>query len=210
MNVWGIVLAAGAARRFGSAKQFATLGGRSLVDRVVLTAGSACDAVVVVLPHTVRWGGPTVAAAVPGGSTRAASVRCALRAVPPTAEIIVVHDAAHPLATRALFDSVIAGVAGGAEATIPALRPSEPIKRVRDDRVLETIPRDELMIIQTPHAFRAEALRAVHSKGDEAIEDSAMVERMGGTITVVRGDPRNLHVTSPIELEMASQLLGSE
>jgi 2-C-methyl-D-erythritol 4-phosphate cytidylyltransferase len=210
VHVWGIVLAAGGARRFGSLKQFANLGGRSLVDRVIQTAGAACDALVVVLPKDATWDGPPVAAAVSGGPTRAGSVRSGLRAIPPAAEIIVVHDAAHPLANRTLFESVIEGVQRGADAAIPALSLSEPIKRVRGGVVVGTLPRDDLMIVQTPHAFRAEVLRRVHEEGEEAIEDSAMVERMGGIIAVVPGDPRNLHVTTPLELEMVARLLRAE
>jgi 2-C-methyl-D-erythritol 4-phosphate cytidylyltransferase len=210
VHVWGIVLAAGDARRFGSLKQFANLGGRSLVDRVVQTPAAACDAVVVVVHPDTSWNGPPVAAVVSGGPTRAGSMRCGLRAIPPSAEIIVVHDAAHPLATRALFESVIEGVAGGADAAIPAFSLLDPIKRVRGGRVVHTLHGGELMMVQTPHAFRAEVLRRVHEGGDEAIEDSAMVERMGGTIVVVPGDPRNLHVTTPLELEMAALLLGAE
>jgi 2-C-methyl-D-erythritol 4-phosphate cytidylyltransferase len=210
VHVWGIVLAAGDARRFGSLKQFADLGGRSLVERVVQTATSACGAVVLVVPQTFAWEGSPIATTVPGGRTRAESVRCGLRAVHPSAEIIVVHDAAHPLATRALFEAVIDAVAAGADAAIPALPLSEPIKRIREEHVVETLLRDELMIVQTPHAFRAEVLRTVHAEGGEAIEDSAMVERMGGRIAVVPGDPRNLHVTTPLELGIAARLIEGE
>jgi 2-C-methyl-D-erythritol 4-phosphate cytidylyltransferase len=205
-----IVLAAGDATRFGELKQFAAAGGVRLVDHVVETAGSVCDAVVVVLPPSYLWDGPPVDARVTGGPTRAASVRCGLRAITRTAEIIVVHDVAHPLASRALFESVIRAVADGSDAAIPALPLTEPIKRVRAHRIVETLSRDELMIVQTPHAFRADVLRSAHSEETEAIEDSSMVEDAGGTIAVVPGDPRNLHVTTPADLVLVARFLSED
>jgi 2-C-methyl-D-erythritol 4-phosphate cytidylyltransferase len=208
MSTWAIVLAAGEATRFGGRKQFANAGGLRLVDRVVHTASSTCDRVIVVLPTGVAWDGPAVAAVVPGGPTRASSVRSALRAVGPDADVIVVHDAAHPLAPAELFASVIDAVRHGADAAIPALRLTDPIKRVRNDIVVETLPRHDLVLVQTPHAFRAEVLRAVHAADGDAIEDSAMVEQAGGTIAVVPGDPANLHVTTKADLEIVARLIG--
>jgi 2-C-methyl-D-erythritol 4-phosphate cytidylyltransferase len=208
MSTWAIVLAAGEATRFGGRKQFANAGGVRLVDRVVQTASSTCDSVVVVLPEGALWNGPPVAAVVVGGPTRAGSVRSALRTVGPDADVIVVHDAAHPLAPPELFASVIDAVRQGADAAIPALPVTDPIKRVRDDMVVETLPRRDLVLVQTPHAFRADVLRAVHATDGEAIEDSAMVEEAGGTIAVVRGDPANVHVITKADLEFVARLLG--
>lgn len=202
------MLAAGEATRFGGRKQFENAGGLRLVDRVVHTASSMCDSVVVVLPKGVRWDGPAVAAVVVGGSTRATSVRSALRAVDSEADVIVVHDAAHPLATPALFSSVIDAVKHGADAAIPGLPLTEPIKRVRNDIIVETLPKHDLVLVQTPHAFRADVLRAVHAAGGDAIEDSVMVEQAGGTIAVVPGDPANLHVTTKADLEIVARLIG--
>jgi 2-C-methyl-D-erythritol 4-phosphate cytidylyltransferase len=207
VSVWGIVLAAGAGTRFGDTKQFATLGGRRLVDRVVETAGSVCDDVVVVLPEEAEWRGPRVTAAVAGGSTRAESVRRGLRAVPPEAEIIVVHDAAHPLASRALFEAVVGALTEGVDCVLPCLPLTEPIKRVQDGRVVATLPRDDWIVVQSPHVFRARVLRAAHRGAPEAVEDTVLVEELGGTIAAVPGEPTNLHVTTPAELELAARLV---
>jgi 2-C-methyl-D-erythritol 4-phosphate cytidylyltransferase len=209
MSVWGIVLAAGAGTRFGDTKQFAALGGLRLVDRVVETAGSVCDDVVVVLPEEeeAKWRGPPVTAAVAGGSTRAESVRRGLGVVPPEAEIIVVHDAAHPLASRALFEAVVGALTEGIDCALPCLPLIEPIKRVHDGRVVATLARDGWMVVQTPHAFRARVLRAAHRGAPEAVEDTVLVEELGGTIAAVPGEPTNLHVTTPAELELAARLV---
>ena len=207
MRTWAIVLAAGRAHRFGGAKQFALLGGRRLVDRVVATVSQVCDACVVVLPAGVAWTGPPVAAAVAGGATRAASVRAGLAAVPEIAEVVVVSDAAHPLASAALFRSVVGAVEAGAAAAVPGLPLAEVLKRVDAGRVVGTVPKDGLVLAQTPQAFRAAALRAAHAHRPEATEDSELVAALGLEVALVAAEPTNLHVTTPADLAMADLLL---
>ncbi len=115
----GIVVAGGSGSRFGVPKQFETVAGARLVDRAVDAVTAACDDVVLVLPAGVAWDGRSVAATVPGGSTRSASVRAGLDAVAGWAAVVVVHDAARPLAPPALFDAVIDAVRAGADAAVP-------------------------------------------------------------------------------------------
>jgi 2-C-methyl-D-erythritol 4-phosphate cytidylyltransferase len=206
VSTWGIVVAGGSGDRFGVPKQFETVGGTRLVDRAVVTASVACDDVVVVLPAGVGWDGPPVAAAVPGGATRSASVRAGLDAVPGSADVVVVHDAARPLASPVLFEAVIDAVRSGADAAVPALLVPDTVKRVEGDRVVETITRDGLMAVQTPQAFRADALRAAHREGDDATDDAALVEATGGRVVIVPGEPANLKVTTPADLVVASAL----
>ncbi|MBW3537562.1 MAG: 2-C-methyl-D-erythritol 4-phosphate cytidylyltransferase, partial [Actinobacteria bacterium] len=111
--VWSIVVAAGSGRRFGGSKQWQQLQGRSLAAISVDTARSACDGVVLVVPPQSGSGTSTATGAdsiVPGGDTRAESVRRGLSAVPAEAGIIVVHDAVRPGASIELFHAVIAEV----------------------------------------------------------------------------------------------------
>jgi 2-C-methyl-D-erythritol 4-phosphate cytidylyltransferase len=206
MEVWSIVLAAGAGSRFGAAKQFAELHGVRLVDRAVGTASESCEAVVVVLPEGAEWKGVPVAAAVAGGATRAASVRCGLKVVEAEAQIIVVHDAAHPLASAKLFESTIEAVRLGADAAIPGLPINETIMRMERGWVVDTVAHNGLVAAQMPHAFRSQTLRAVHVSRPEATDDAALVQAWGGTIAVVPGHPRNIHVTTREELGTASIL----
>jgi len=181
--------------------------GARLVDHAVAAAAAVCNEVVVVLPPGIEWDGSAVQAVVAGGRTRSESVRAGLAAVAGDTEIVVVHDAARPLATPALFELVIDAVRAGADAAIPALEVADTLKRVDGDRVVDTVSRDMLVSVQTPQAFRASALRAAHEHGDDATDDAALVEAAGGTVVIVPGDPRNLKVTTVADLALAETLL---
>ena len=206
MPVWAIVVAGGAGARFGGPKQFLELRGERLVDRAVSSATQACDGVVVVLPRGVPWDGPEVAAVVEGGATRSHSVRAGLSAVPDDADVIVVHDAARPLATAALFRTVITAVEAGADAAVPTVALADTVKRVEHGQVIETVARESLAAAQTPQAFRAAVLRAAHADAADATDDAALVERAGGRVAAVPGDPRNRKVTDPDDLTTLESL----
>jgi 2-C-methyl-D-erythritol 4-phosphate cytidylyltransferase len=206
VETWTIVVAAGSGARFGGAKQFLTVGDERLVDIAVRTASRASDRVVIVLPAGTDWDGPPVAAAIAGGVTRADSVRAGLEAVPGSVDVVVVHDAARPLATDALFTAVIDAVRDGADGAVPGLPVADTIKRVEGERVVETVPRDGLVAVQTPQAFRAGALRAAHRDRADGTDDAALVERDGGKVVVVPGDPDNVKVTAPDDLELVAGL----
>jgi 2-C-methyl-D-erythritol 4-phosphate cytidylyltransferase len=232
-EVWAIVVAGGSGSRFGEAvpKQFLDLGGLRLIDWALAAAAASCDGVVAVLPAAHLGAAPPVATrsgtviAVAGGPTRSASVRAGLAAVPAGAAVLVVHDAARPLAATELFERVIAAVRAGADGAVPGVPVADTIKRVdpgegidpggpsgkqagpKVERVLETLDRPALRAIQTPQAFSASALRAAHASGGEATDDAALVEAAGGRVVVVSGDPANLKVTGPEDLERAEALL---
>jgi len=207
VQTWAIVVAAGGGARFGGAKQFVTLGGVSVVDRSVAVARDACDGVVVVLPADASWSAPQDVLVAIGGAPRSDSVRAGLAVIPDAAEVVIVHDAARPLASRRLFDLVIQAVAAGADGAVPALAVSDTLKRVSDERVVETVARDGLVAVQTPQAFRADALRAAHQVGAVDTDDAALVEANGGTVVVVEGERRNLKLTLPADLDIAEALL---
>ncbi|HKY15273.1 MAG TPA: 2-C-methyl-D-erythritol 4-phosphate cytidylyltransferase, partial [Microthrixaceae bacterium] len=97
-GVWVIVVAGGSGQRFGSAKQFAELGGRSVIERAVAGARPHAEGVVVVVPEGASLTVPGADVVVVGGATRAGSVRAGLAAVPEEAAVVLVHDAARPLA----------------------------------------------------------------------------------------------------------------
>jgi 2-C-methyl-D-erythritol 4-phosphate cytidylyltransferase len=206
-GVWGIVVAAGRGDRFGAPKQFCELAGSRVVDRSVRGASSVCDAVVVVLPSGCDWDGPPVQAVVAGGATRAESVRAGLAAVPEDADVVVVHDAARPLASADLFRAVVEAVRGGADGAVPAVAVPDTMKRIDGDRVVETVDRTTLVAVQTPQAFAAPALRTAHASGGDASDDAALVEAAGGLVVVVPGAPENLKITTTADLAVAATLL---
>lgn len=209
MSVWAVVVAGGGGTRFGAPKQFAMLAGRPLVQWAVDAARPVVDGVVLVLP--AEHLGRAVAGAdvvVAGGDTRAASVRAGLAAVPEDAEVVAVHDGARPLASAALFAAVIAAVRAGADGAVPGLAVADTLKRTDGDRVVATVERAGLVAVQTPQAFAAAVLRAAHGAEPDATDDAAVLEAAGATVRVVPGDPRNIKVTTPADLEVVQALAG--
>jgi 2-C-methyl-D-erythritol 4-phosphate cytidylyltransferase len=213
--VVAIVVAGGSGERFGRAKQFDLLSGRRVLDWSIEAAASVATEVVVVVPAeavadesqrqlALHLGAKVVA----GGPSRAASVRAGLGAVSADASIVVVHDAARPLASHELFRSVISGVEAGADGAIPGVSVPDTLKKVVESVVVETVDREELVGAQTPQAFRADVLRAAHQGEPEATDDAGLVEAAGGRVVVVPGDPRNLKLTSQDDLVVLEALLA--
>lgn len=212
MRAWAIVVAGGAGARFGGAKQFTVLGGRRVVDWAVMAARGVCEGVVLVLPEG-QVGRVALDvqpdAVVAGGPTRSASVRAGLAQVPDGVDVVVVHDAARPLAHPGLFTAVLDALAGGADGAVAAVPVADTLKRVGDDgTVLETVDRSGLWAVQTPQGFRLEILRAAHHGDPEATDDAGLVEAAGGRVVVVAGDRRNLKVTDPDDLAVLEALVG--
>lgn len=212
-SVWTVVVAAGSGSRFGAPKQFLDLSGVRVVDRSVATAARHSDGVVVVTPAEPVVGvGPVVVPEganvreVPGADTRTGSVRHGLAAVPDDAAIILVHDAARPLATDVIYERVIDAVRAGADAVTPAVPVTDTLRR----RSGGVVDRNEVVAVQTPQGFAADTLRAAHAAGDDATDDVTVVEAAGGTVVIVDGDKRNIKLTTPLDLDVASRFLERE
>ena len=205
--VWTVVVGGGGGVRFGGRKQYAELGGQRVIDVAAGVARRCSSGVVVVIP--AEDAGRAEHGAVAGGSTRTASVRNGLAAVPAEATIVCVHDAARPLASPALFAAVVAAVRDGADAAVPGLPVADTIKVIDGDRrVLATPERASLVAVQTPQAFRASVLRRAHAGGREGTDDAALVERLGGTVVVVPGEAWNSKITEPADLELTRAWLA--
>jgi 2-C-methyl-D-erythritol 4-phosphate cytidylyltransferase len=220
-GTWAILVAAGSGSRLGGdrPKAFASLAGRPLVAESLerLDASDWIDAIVVAAP--LDWEEPTillaeelvaskVASVVIGGATRAESVRNALAEVADDALVVVVHDAARPLVDDAVIERVLTRLGEGLDGVVPGLPVLDTVKRVEGGVVAETIDRETLVTVQTPQAFVADRLRAAHS-GDvrDATDCASLVERAGGRVGVVPGDPRLVKVTTPDDLALVSRLL---
>ena len=219
---WAILVAAGTGERLGAdrPKAFAALAGRPLLAESLerLDASDWIDAIVVAAAP--EWEEPTillaeevvaskVAAVVTGGDTRAESVRNALAEVPGDALVVVVHDAARPLVDDAIVERVLGRLGEGLDGVVPVLPVADTVKRVVGGVVTETLDRDSLVVVQTPQAFLADRLRAAYADDLSGATDCAsLVERNGGRVGVVEGDPRLVKVTTTADLEIVERLLS--
>ncbi len=143
---------------------------------------------------------------VAGGKTRQESVRLGLEHIKEDDPVVVVHDAARPLVTPEMIETVC-DMPPGADGVICAVSLADTIKRVEDGVVAATLDRSRLVAVQTPQAFRLGVLKEAHRRaleaGFEATDDSGLVEMAGGTVVVVDGDRRNLKITVPRDLRLA-------
>ncbi|MHB1987358.1 MAG: 2-C-methyl-D-erythritol 4-phosphate cytidylyltransferase [Acidimicrobiales bacterium] len=219
-SVWAIVVAAGSGTRFGGPKQFAHISGRSVVELAIATVAPVADGVVVVVPADFDEESELLAAAggiarpasdvsfqvaiASGRDTRAGSVRAGLELVPTDCEVVVVHDAARPLASAELCRSVVAAVRDGADGAIPGIPLADTVKRTSNGEVAETLERGVLVRVQTPQAFVAQLLRRAHERAPEATDDAGLVEALGGRVVVVPGEDSNMKITSPCDLDLAA------
>jgi 2-C-methyl-D-erythritol 4-phosphate cytidylyltransferase len=215
--VWSIVLAAGTGERFGAAKQFLRLGPDTLLERAIATVAAVCDGVVAVVPagEVPAGVGPAglgpagrAVSTVRGGATRSESVRAGLEAVPPAASIVVIHDAAHPLASPGLVRRVVAAVESGADAAVATVPVTETVGRIHGTALDGIIPRLGLALIQMPHAFRADVLRLAHAGRPDVSDEATLLQRLGHEVVTVAGEAANIHVTTPDELRIAAILAG--
>jgi 2-C-methyl-D-erythritol 4-phosphate cytidylyltransferase len=201
--VWSIVVAGGSGARFGDRKQYLRLGEARVLDWSLRAAAAHTDGVVLVVPaDVVDAAEPAADVVVAGGETRSASVRAGLAAVPDTAAVIVVHDAARPVPAPAVWERVLAAVADGADAAVPVVPVADTLREVGG----ATVDRTRFVAVQTPQAFRAEALRAAHRGRPEGTDDASLVEAGGGRVVVVDGDPGNIKITTPVDLAVAEIL----
>jgi 2-C-methyl-D-erythritol 4-phosphate cytidylyltransferase len=221
-GTWAILVAAGSGARLGAErpKAFAGLAGRPLLAESLerLDASDWVDAIVVAAPPD--WEEPAillaeelvaskVAAVVTGGAARAESVRRALAEVPDDALVVLVHDAARPLVGDDVIERLLVRLADGVDGVVPGLPLSDTVKRVVGGLVAETVDRDALVAVQTPQAFVADRLRSAYV-GDlsGATDCASLVERAGGQVAVVAGDPRLVKVTTAEDLQLVTRLLA--
>lgn len=210
-DVAAVVVAAGRGVRFGRPKQFARLGDRTVAEWSLASARAACGFVVLVLPPGQVSEVAGADAVVAGGASRAESVRAGLAVVAERAEveIVVVHDAARPLASPALFRRVVAAVRAGAEAVVPAVPVEDTLKLVEAGEVVRTVDRERLVRVQTPQGFALRALLSAHAGGAEGSDDAVLLERLGRRVTVVDGEPANLKITRPDDILLAEAFLAA-
>jgi 2-C-methyl-D-erythritol 4-phosphate cytidylyltransferase len=179
-----------------------------LVDRVVVAAPPDEVAAVSTLLASAVLADVLVVA---GGATRRESVARALAALGPDVDVVLVHDAARPLAPPDLADRVAAAVQAGADAVVPGLPVTDTVKRVGvDGVVVQTLDRAALRAVQTPQGFARRVLAQAHAEGagvDTATDDAELVERLGWPVRVVTGSEEAFKVTRPLDLVLAEAIL---
>lgn len=220
--VWAVIVAGGAGERLGAdvPKAFVRFGDQPLlaesttrlddhpaIDGIVLVVPAAWEERATFMADEIAAG--KVAVATAGGETRSDSVARGVAEVPADADIILVHDAARPVIDASLVDRVLGGFGEGVDGVIPALEVADTVKRVdADDGVVETLERSALRLVQTPQAFLADVLRRALEADDRATgtDCASLVERAGGRVVTVPGDPRALKITTVEDLRRAEEL----
>ena len=223
MNI-AIIAAAGAGTRMASdrPKQFLLLAGAPIIFHT-LKPFEQCESiheVIVVLPAEEsagfvslagKYGLRKVARVVPGGITRADSVKRGLMAIrSATAEIVAVHDGVRPFVTVEEIERTVAAARmdGAAILVAPA---TDTIKQVSDGSVVKTLDRSTLRRALTPQCFQYELLRQAYQRADvndpSLTDESALIEQLGQRVSVVEGSARNIKITSAEDLAIAEGLL---
>jgi 2-C-methyl-D-erythritol 4-phosphate cytidylyltransferase len=232
-HVTAILPAAGLGTRMGAdtPKQFLALDGVPLLlftlrrlaacpeisDFVIATRGEEIDSVAASV-GAENLGRPV--SVVRGGDTRQDSVANALAEVPEEADLILVHDAVRPLVTLSQIERVIAeaDACDAAILGIPAMDTVKEVKRASLPTdvalITATIPRERVVLAQTPQVFRAslllEAFARAHQDGVMASDEAGLIERIGRDVHVVVGSERNLKITRPGDMELAEFYLRQE
>ncbi len=232
-RIAAIVPAAGLGTRMGAdqPKQFLELDGVPLIiftlrrlascpaitDFIIATR---TDDVVSLQDKVAKAGLGRPARVVHGGDTRQQSVANALAQLDPATEIVLVHDAVRPFVTREQIERLIAEVRtrGAAILGIPAIDTVKEVKRASlpEDVALisATIPRERIVLAQTPQAFTYPLLRDAFRKAQQddvtASDEAALVERFGHDVFVVLGSERNLKITRPSDMDLARFYLDQE
>jgi 2-C-methyl-D-erythritol 4-phosphate cytidylyltransferase/2-C-methyl-D-erythritol 2,4-cyclodiphosphate synthase len=210
-----IIAAGGSGERFGAAipKALIQLGDRTLLEHCISSLSAVADEIVVSAPagyeDQIRALVGTEITVVTGGATRSESVRLGLAAIT-GADFVLVHDAARALASRELATRVVAALKAGDVAVIPALPEVDTVKVIDAQGYVSSTPdRASLRRVQTPQGFTYAVLKKAHEASGDATDDAALVADAGHKVRVIDGEERALKITTPQDLAIALQFMGS-
>ncbi len=237
MRVAVILPAAGLGTRMGrnsaektgtSRKQFMLLEGSPILIHTVrkFAASDRVSEILVAVRHDdLEWVSEMLVKEFPasrvrvveGGDSRQQSVENALNAVSQGTDLVAVHDAVRPFIDLETIHHVLdeAAAVGAAIVAVPAIDTVKQVTRGTEHvRVRSTLPREKLVMAQTPQVFRYEllvrAFAAARQDGFIATDESSMVERMDVEVSVVAGSDRNIKITKPSDVELAHVFLREE
>jgi len=218
MTTAALVVAAGAGRRFGGPKQFAYLKGQPVLEWTLARFEShpGVQRIVLVLPdendrkhYELRY--LKIADVVRGGERRQDSVWQGFRLLDPErTRLVLVHDGARPLVGADLITRVLEAAADKG-AAVPVVPVEDTLKETEGGRLAGTADRSRFVRAQTPQGFRygvlLRALEAARADRFYGTDEAQLVERLGGEVAAVEGDPRNMKITTPLDLVIAEALL---
>jgi len=234
MKVAVILPAAGLGTRMGrqspekegiSRKQFMLLDGRPILLHTIHkfeACPSVSEIVVALRREDMEWVAKLLASEprskpvrlVEGGDTRQQSVENALASLAPDVDLVAVHDAVRPFIDTATIERAVYEAAA-CGAAIVGIVPVDTVKQVKRNKVHGTIPRERLVLAQTPQVFRFDLLQKAFAKAREdgftGTDESSLVERLEQVeVSVVPGSDRNIKITKPSDMDLARLFLAEE
>ena len=204
MFLGAVVVAGGSGARFGRLKQFDEVRGRRVIDWSIDAMLAAAASVVVVVPEhaQVDLGRDDIIVAF-GGASRSESVRNGLAALPAETTHVLVHDAARPLVTTEVVQSVVDALSDGAAGAVPVVPVTDTLRLVAGGHV----NRSDYAAVQTPQGFDLAVLRSANESGIDATDDASLLDLLGVQVVHTQGDPANIKITVPHDLAIAEVLL---
>lgn len=208
-----------------SRKQFMLLDGSPILIHTIrkfVATPSVAEILVALRAEDIEWAAELIRKEMPrkpvrlveGGESRQQSVENALAALNPATELVAVHDAVRPFIDIETIEKIIA-VAAETGAAIAGIVPVDTVKQVHLNKIRATIPRERLVLAQTPQVFRYGLLREAFARAREdnftGTDESSLVERLEQVeVSVVAGSDRNIKITRPSDMELAQLFLAEE
>ncbi len=210
-----IIAGAGMGHRLGAEipKALIQIQGMTLLERAFISLSKVVDEIVITAPAGYEEQFKAIvgqsAEVVTGGILRSDSIRVALKALSPSVESVLIHDAARALASSALAARVLDELRSGQSAVIPVLKVIDTIKEIdRDGFVRATPDRSSLVAAQTPQGFNRQVLERAHSASDDATDDAALVEAIGVKVKTIEGEASAFKITTKEDIGQALLLLS--
>jgi 2-C-methyl-D-erythritol 4-phosphate cytidylyltransferase/2-C-methyl-D-erythritol 2,4-cyclodiphosphate synthase len=210
-----IIAGAGMGHRLGAEipKALIQIQGITLLERAFISLSKVVDEIVITAPAGYEEQFKAIvgqsAAVVTGGVLRSDSIRVALKALSPSVDSVLIHDAARALASSALAAKVLDELRSGHSAVIPVLKVIDTIKEIdRDGFVRATPDRSSLVAVQTPQGFNRQVLERAHSASDDATDDAALVEAIGVKVKTIEGEASAFKITTKEDIGQALLLLS--
>ncbi|HRD36831.1 MAG TPA: 2-C-methyl-D-erythritol 4-phosphate cytidylyltransferase [Candidatus Nanopelagicaceae bacterium] len=210
-----IIAGAGMGHRLGAEipKALIQIQGITLLERAFISLSKVVDEIIITAPDGYEEQFKAIvgqsAEVITGGVLRSDSIRVALKALSPSVESVLIHDAARALASSALAARVLGDVQSGQSAVIPVLKVIDTIKEIdRDGFVRATPDRSSLVAAQTPQGFNRQVLERAHSASDDATDDAALVEAIGVKVKTIEGEASAFKITTKEDIGQALLLLS--